>query len=769
MRGKYLAHSINDIGEAEPLSTHLLRVSRRAAEYAAVFGAEMDAGIAGLLHDVGKYGDLFQERLRREASRIDHWSPGAWLCLMHYRQNGIAAAAAIQGHHLGLQSLSKSNFSELNPLHLKDNHPLNMRLSETDLEVLRGRVAEDEIELPDPATVSASFYNQCSLPAARMLDVRMLYSALVDADFIETEAFFQEKEPGKPKYRPEGKRLEPERLYECLERYLGDLARGSTAAPEVKKMRRTLLNRCIESGAWQQGLYTLTAPTGSGKTLSLLAFALRHAAEHSLRRIIVVIPYLSIIEQTADSYRQALAEYGDLDDIVLENHSLAGTGDDDDPSDWVKNRQTQLLAENWDSPVIITTSVQFFESLFSSRPSACRKLHRVPGSVILFDEVQTLPRSLAVPTLAALSHLAERYRCTVVLSTATQPAFQHLEKSVRTLAPGGWAPREIASHELRLSDFAPKRKCSWPEPLSRMSWDEVASLMSSAEHVQSLCVVNLKRHALEVFRCLQEEGADGLFHLSTSMCPLHRRKVLADCQRRLADGQPCRLIATQCIEAGVDIDFPVVMRAVGPMDSVAQAAGRCNRHGKLPFGRFIVFHTDDEKSLYPDSAYAQASSVAAALLAQRADDDINLVDHALFSDYYRELYEISETSKSNKELQDAIAIGDFVSVNSRYRLIAQNSINVLVPYAMEDYEELSSRAEEGIDRGWIIDARPHCISVFRPREDDPIVPHLLPAGRAHPRREERPDDWFILLDPDFEFYSKDVGLIPFENTQVLIG
>lgn len=770
MRREFLAHSKNDVGETEPLRVHLSRVSDRAAKYAEALGAAEEARFAGLLHDVGKYGDLFQRRLRGEASGVDHWSPGAWISLIRYREHGIAAAAAIQGHHIGLQSISKQSLGELHPLNLVDNHPLNMRLSESDPDVLLRRLGEDGVYLADPSRITASLYRQDELPAARMMDVRMLYSTLVDADFVETEAFFQEKEIGKPGYRSEGKVLEPARLLESLEAYIANLARGSLASSAVNGLRRDLLSECLKAGLSPRGTFTLTAPTGSGKTLSLLAFALRHALKHDLRRIIVVIPYLSIIEQTAASYRLALGAAGDTEDIVLENHSLAGIRGNVATQDLTTRQQrVQLLSENWDAPIIITTSVQFLESLFSNRSSACRKLHRIAGSIVLFDEVQTLPTRLAIPTLATLSHIVDRYGCSVVFSTATQPAFKHIESEVRKYAAGGWTPREIAPPELRLFERSPRTHCVWPDSESRLGWDELADLMINDDCRQVLCIVNLKRHALEVFRRLKESGAEGLFHLSTSMCPSHRQKVLEDCLCRLAGGQPCRLISTQCIEAGVDIDFPVVMRALGPLDSMAQAAGRCNRNGNISAGRFHIFNPDDaDRRLYPDNAYAQAASVTRIFLAQHGREGMDISNPGLFTEYYKELYSLSELSTSNQKLQNAIRIGDFEEVARDYRLIAQNTINVLVPYDVREFDRLVALSKDRIiNRDWIVQARPHCISVFAPRDDDPIVPHLDPAGKLPENR--RSHEWFVLLDPDREFYSMDMGLIPFDDTAVLIG
>ena len=266
-----------------------------------------------------------------------------------------------------------------------------------------------------------------------MLDLRMLFSALVDADFLETEAHFEGDASGR-RPRPPGPSLDPERALAVLTRHIDAIAARSSSSPGVAALRADLLRACLEAGSHPTGLFTLTAPTGSGKTLALLAFALRHAAEHRLRRVIVVIPYLSIIEQTVRVYREVFATQGDSSAngrLVLEDHSLAGTRPKERARDEDEHTDARLLAENWDAPIVVTTSVQCLESLFANRPSACRKLHRLARSVILFDEVQSLPTRLAVPTLAALSRLAHRYGSSVVFSTATQPAFTHLSRCVK--------------------------------------------------------------------------------------------------------------------------------------------------------------------------------------------------------------------------------------------------------------------------------------------------------------------------------------------------
>jgi len=765
MSTSVLAHSRSPSGRDDFLRCHLRDVANRAAEYASAFGASNEARLAGMLHDLGKYGTLFQRRLEGKERAIDHWSAGAWLALTRYKLRGIAAALAIQGHHLGLQKADKHSLRELDLSRLAERHPLDLRLSESNAQTLLERLDADGLKFPE---VPASVYDYTRLgqmSAAAMLDVRMLFSALVDADFIETEAHF-DAGPGREKrYRESGPVLEPERALSLLLTHLDELAKHSTASLEVGKLRSDLLQACLEAGECPQGLFTLTAPTGAGKTLSMLAFALGHALKHGLRRIVTVIPYLSIIEQTVGEYRKVFAPCfgkGYLDEYILEDHSLAGTriekeGDreKDSIAEDMAARQSRLLAENWDAPIIITTSVQFLESLFANRPSACRKLHRLAKSVILFDEVQTLPVQLAVPTLATLSRLAERYGCTIVFATATQPAFGHLDDFVRRYCVGGWQATEIVKPDIRLFERARRTKVVWPDLTQKTSWAELADQMS--KHSQALCVVNLKRHAIQLFDALRRLGLEGLFHLSTNMCPAHRHVVLDEVRQRLAKGMPCHLISTQCVEAGVDVDFPVAFRALGPLDAVAQAAGRCNRNGHAETGSVHVFLPEEEEAnAYPDGTYRQAASVSRNLLSNRCAPGMDIHVPRLFEEYYRKLYDLTRPQERKPELVKGIEGQDFAKVAQEYRVIEKDAINVLVPYDREVFQQLAREARQtGLTRRWISEARPHTIGLFRPRRGAPVETYLEPVPVTKGIRSE---EWFIYLKE--EHYDPEKGLIP---------
>jgi CRISPR-associated endonuclease/helicase Cas3 len=767
----YHAHSGNTVGHWHPLAEHLQGVSRLAGEFAEISGFGEEARLAGLLHDLGKYGDLFQKRLKGEAHGLDHWSMGAWLALSGY--GAVAAALAIQGHHIGLQYLRKSDLMNLNPAQIIRNHPQQLSLSEANLPTLKTRLTADGLTLKKPAQTLCGHSLKSSFGS--LLDIRLLFSALVDADFLDTEAHFQGGPEGK-RYRSSGPLLQAAAALDILLTHINTLGRESKADPKIAEVREWLRADCLEAADAPPGLFTLTAPTGSGKTLAMLAFALAHAAKHQLRRIVLVVPYLSIIEQTAAVYRD-LFEPHFGPDYVLEHHSLAGLGKEDSRSDTEgepgkpesDERRRRLLAENWDAPVVVTTSVQMLESLFSNRPAACRKLHRLPRSVILFDEVQTLPAPLAVPTLASLSHLAHAHESSLVFATATQPAFEHLHAEVQNHAPAGWQPRPIVPRPARL--FEPMRRVrrQWDDPDQPVSWPELAVRLRDRRQV--LCIVNLKRHAQALW---QEFDGPDAFHLSTNLCPAHRRTLLAAVRERLKRREPVRLIATQCVEAGVDLDFPTVFRAFGPLEAIIQAEGRCNREGRLEgFGEMRVFMPEsDGKKLYPPGGYEQAAQVTRMLLKRHGPDGMYLEDPEFIAGYYRELYDISrpEAARKTQELLEHVQAGAFPEIARSYRLIEQDAVNVVVPYPEEMalFEELGRMAEKtGLTGEFIRKARALAVSLYRPKQDAPVRDSLLEVQAFQKGRRTRQEDWFIAAQP--EHYHPHLGFMPPDGLNLWIA
>ncbi len=548
----YYAHSGNKLDKSDwqLLSDHLKKVGEFAKENARFFNAEMLAEIAGLLHDIGKYTEGFAKRLEG-GMRVDHATAGAQISVEKWGQFGKLLAYVIAGHHAGLANGIDEGV---------DRSTLENRLNKSIPEL--DTVWVDEIFVPaqlsmPPFKVAESFQG---FQIAFM--IRMLFSCLVDADFIDTEAFYFKLE-GKPHKR--GKFYKLEKLQQALDDHLEELkvavANGSPKAVNV--LRQEILDYSRKQALLEPGLFTLTVPTGGGKTLTSMAFALDHAVKYQLRRIIYVIPFTSIIEQNASVFRNVFRDLGD--DIVLEHHSAF---DDSKFNDKEETKDKLKLAmENWEAPVVVTTAVQFFESLFADRTSKCRKLHNITGSVIILDEAQMLPLKLLRPTMAAIDELARNYRCTIILCTATQPAL--LQPEFRN---GFTNVREIA-----------------PEPATLYSKLERVTVRHIGiqidiqlverirDNEQILVIVNNRRHARSLFEQLGK--ASSHYILTTLMCAKHRRKVLDEIRNRLKIGAPCKVISTSLIEAGVDVDFPLVMRAETGLDSVAQAAGRCNREG----------------------------------------------------------------------------------------------------------------------------------------------------------------------------------------------
>lgn len=737
----YLSHTPARSGRIGLLQEHLESVARRAGEFAALFDADQEARIAGLLHDLGKYSDLFQARLRGEVSGLDHWSIGAWAALTYYKTSAIAAALAIEGHHTGLGSAQKESLATLEPEKLKTGHPLGLKTPGEPIQELMSRLEAELGGLPIGSPISTvDFADFSTAPAQAMFSSRMLFSALVDADFIETEAHFQSQSPTSKTYRDEGPSLDPEQALYQLQRYLGALREQSTnASKEVDQVRQKLMASCLRGAGREVGLYTLTAPTGTGKTLSSLAFALKHAVTHNLRRVVVVLPFLSLIEQTVGVFREVFADMPES--FVLEDHSLAAEDSGETESDVDRHRQqTRMLAENWDAPIVVTTGVRFLESLFANRPGACRKLHNLSNAVIIMDEVQTLPLNVTIPTLATLSHLSQRFRSTIVFSTATQPAFDHLNTETRKYASSGWSPQEISADPDRMFKVMKRTLISVIlEPLA--DWKALAD--RSADDSQVMFIVNLKRHAYDLLNELSNMDRKRLSHLSTNMCPEHRRHVLATVRKRLETGEPCCLVSTQCVEAGVDIDFPAVYRAMAPMDSIVQAAGRCNRNGRNPVGTVHVFSPPaDGQGAYPSGFYQQAAGVTELVLKNRSATEIDTADLELFAEYYRTLYSFARPQDLGRDLQEAIRRRDFKETARLYRIIPHATLSVLVPYDTEAYWSLRQEAEtHGINAKWIRRARAHSVGVYQTKSDLPVLERVNVRFTGEEAR-----DWAILTD-----------------------
>lgn len=760
---QYFAHSSNGHGDWHRLADHLASVSKIAKEFLRGRNGAEEAALAGLLHDLGKYGDRFQARLHGKDQGLDHWSQGAWVALVEHR--AIAAALAIQGHHVGLQRANMDALRRMNPHSLTQHHPFRLALSDSDHTRLKQRAEADGLLFTKPAQITLADQNGMAQAVSAMLDVRLLFSCLVDADFLDTESHFNGGAQGKSP-RPEGPKLDASAALAALDAQLAELRGVTVAQVAVRQARETLWNAVMRASQAEPGVFTLTAPTGSGKTLAMLKFALEHAKKHDLKRIVLAVPFLTVIEQTARIYRKVFK--ANADNFVLEHHSLAGLGAEAEQGDaeGTSERQRRLLAENWDAAIVLTTNVQLLESLFSNRPSACRKLHNLMDSVILFDEAQSLPQHLAVPTLAALSHLSAAYRSTIVFSTATQPAFDTLHGAVKKHAVQGWQPIEVVPEHPALFAALERVVVRWPETGAKRTWSQLADELRGVE--QALVVVNLKRHALALLTELA--GTESVFHLSTNLCAMHRRAVMDKVRARLAAGHPCRLVSTQCVEAGVDVDFPMVFRAMAPLESIAQAAGRCNREGRLNeqglLGDVVVFEPDEEpgwRKRFPTHSYYQATQVTQTLLKLH-DNNLDINDPEVFGAYYHRLYNLNDPANQNDDLERAIQALDFVEIAKSYRLIVQDAIQVLVPWVSRHDEFLELRREadrQGISANWMRRAQGLAVSVYRTKDGPPAwaIPAKLRRGGVS-------DEWFIL---EGDFYDDTLGLNPPKGEQVFIA
>lgn len=534
---EYYAHIAQD-DRKQTVLEHLVGTANLCTAFAAAFDAEEQGQLAGLAHDLGKYSAAFQRRLGGSTEHVDHATAGAAECCKLNQGN---AAFAVAGHHGGLPDgggqgddsdeptfcgrMKKAAFGKLEPYDVWQNE---IRLPSASQPVFSGQLEE-------------------------MFFTRMLYSCLVDADFLDTETFMS----GREQERGGGDSIEI--LEDKLQSYVSNWFPPKT---DLNRERCAMLKHCMEQGENRSpGLFTLTIPTGGGKTVASLAFALRHARTHGLRRIIYVVPYTSIIEQNAQVFRDILGEKN-----VLEHHFgvLYDIKDEARP----ENARLARATENWDMPVVVTTAVQFFESLFANRSSRCRKLHNLAKSVIIFDEAQMMPVPYLRPCVFAIAQLVKRYGVSAVLCTATQPA---LDGVFRQFLPEKTAvelcPTEVFNQQIfRRVTFQREGK---------LSYQAVAEKINGQK--QALCIVNSRKNAQTIYDLLDKEGA---FHLSTLMYPAHRKETLEQIRARLKDGLPCRVVSTSLIEAGVDVDFPSVFREEAGLDSILQAAGRCNREGK---------------------------------------------------------------------------------------------------------------------------------------------------------------------------------------------
>ena len=692
-----IAHARQDSSEnwhSHPLQKHLQKVAQLAKRFAGRYGS-LFAEYAGLLHDLGKFQEAFQKYIRNASGfekenahledvestklrKILHSTAGAKYAVERLNPFfGHLLAYLIAGHHAGLADWY-------------DKGSLKLRLQQADDELvasLSGLVesglSEDSFLLSNN-DLTQNFLAFWEKPEQEKLFkelhiwLRFLFSCLVDADFLDTEAFmngYADADAAQAAgLRPKFPSLDE--LHRRYEQYMAQLLEKADKNSTLNQERHAILQQCFSAAETDRTLFSLTVPTGGGKTLASLGFALKHALKFGKKRIIYAIPFTSIIEQNANVFRNALGN-----DVVLEHHSNLEVKEDKETA------KTRLATENWDAPLIVTTNVQLFESLFGAKTSRCRKIHNIADSVVILDEAQQLPRDFQKPITDMMRVLARDYGVTFVLCTATQPELgKNIDAFGRTILEGLSDVREIVADKIALSEKLRRVRIKMPPPNGEtQSWQEIADEIAARPCV--LAVVNTRKHAQKLFAALPSNGIK--LHLSANMCATHRSEVIALVRRYLALysagslHKPLWLVSTQLIEAGVDLDFPCVYRAMAGLDSVAQAAGRCNREGKLPqLGEVVVFRAEEGA---PSGSLKQGQDITEEMLkAGLLDDPLSPL---AFAEYFRRFngkgdvdeHDITRLLTAESSNENPLAI-KFRTAAERFRLIDNQGVALIVPF-----------------------------------------------------------------------------------------
>lgn len=727
----HYAHSKENtpVHQWQKLEDHLQNVAQMADDFASKFGAENLARAAGLLHDVGKYSEAFQAYLYRAngmeppgysgascSRKVDHSTFGAIEAMKRAkrRDTGILLSYLIVGHHGGLPNGNCSD-GERRPLRERLD-PTKNPIPSVSAELLSNELGE--LSFPASFHFDDKQPRRCAFQLSLL--IRMLFSSLVDADYLDTEKYMDPE-------RSSRRLLEWsfDDLQRRFEQHMSGLMAGAVTS-EVNRCRREIFQHCIAAAEMKPGIYSLTVPTGGGKTLASLGFALQHAKRHGLERILYTMPFTSIIEQNAEVFREVLGE-----EVVLEHHSNVDIEQ--------SKAFSKLATENWDAPLIVTTNVQLFNSLLSNKTSRTRKLHNIVGSVIVFDEAQALPPEHLIPCLELMRELVRNYRCSIVLCTATQPALlKHKEfpeglEEVREIIPN---PRQYFVKLKRVS-IQVSREMKTDEELR----EEIKGFR------QCLVVVNTRNHAKVLFQMLQEDHDHGVYHLSASMCPAHRTEVLAEIRERLQRDEPCRVVSTQLIEAGVDVDFPVVFRSQTGIDSIAQSAGRCNREGIKERGRVFVFPSE-----HPiPKGFLKKGAQKARETIDRFEEDLLSPEAVL--DYFKRYY--WETPNKDKgEIIDLCSQGLSQEMNfpfekiGRFSLIEETTITIYVPYNKKAERLMEELRRIGPSRLLLRKLQPFQVQIY-----PYAIEAFVEAGAI-----DKIDNLYVLNQP--KYYCERLGLIP---------
>lgn len=661
---KYLAHIKGE--RKQTVKEHLEQTAVLAGDFAEHFGKREWGYAAGLLHDIGKYSDAFQDKIKNNTGQqVDHSTAGMKICFEEgswYPFLGYCIA----GHHAGMPDCGGTSdtgsSSTLEGRKKKKIESYDAYKSEIQIPKLN--------ELPfDPQKTSDPDFSISML-------LRMIYSCLVDADFLDTENFMSNGEV----QRDSGEKMET--LLEKLETYIAGWLENQDIE-SINGRRTEILKHCISWGEKERGLFQLTVPTGGGKTIASLAFALKHAVKNQMDRIIYVIPYTSIIEQNAEVFRKILGEQN-----VLENHYNV------DYENTEELKMMQLAAENWDKPVVVTTNVQFFESLFSNRSSKCRKLHNIANSIIIFDEAQMLPTDYLKPCLAAMEELVNQFRSSIVLCTATQPALQSL---LRT--------------NIKMTELCPRvqeqfcffKRASF-ENLGKIREEELIKKLK--EEYQALCIVNTKKGAQSLYKKME---GDGIFHLSTTMYPKHRREILETIRKRLKEEKRCVVISTSLVEAGVDLDFRSVYRQLAGVDSMIQAAGRCNREGKrnVKDSKVSIFQFDQKENVPGQQRQIDISKV---LIAD--GKDISALE--VIQQYFQSLYHLEGVNLDKKNILGLFQNKkyQFATAAKKFKLIEEDTTSIFISREPEAKEILQQIKNQGYTKRTMRRAGQYCIQLY---------------------------------------------------------
>ena len=688
-----IAHARQDSSKnwhSHPLQKHLQKVAQLAKRFAGRYGS-LFAEYAGLLHDLGKFQEAFQKYIRNASGfekenahledvestklrKIPHSTAGAKYAVERLNPFfGHLLAYLIAGHHAGLADWY-------------DKGSLKSRLQQADDELAASLSGFVESSLPEDFFLLSdddlkrdffAFWKDGAKLEELHIWLRFLFSCLVDADFLDTEAFmngYADADTAQAAgLRPKFPGLDE--LHRRYEQYMSQLHEKSDKDSFLNQERHAILQQCFSAAETDRTLFSLTVPTGGGKTLASLGFALKHALKFGKKRIIYAIPFTSIIEQNANVFRKALGN-----DVVLEHHSNLEVKEDKETA------KTRLATENWDAPLVVTTNVQLFESLFAAKTSRCRKIHNIADSVVILDEAQQLPRDFQKPITDMMRVLARDYGVTFVLCTATQPELgKNIDVFGRTILEGLPDVCEIVADKIALSEKLRRVRIKMPLPNGEMqSWQEIADEIAVRPCV--LAVVNTRKHAQKLFAALPSNGIK--LHLSANMCATHRSEVIALVRRYLALyragslHKPLWLVSTQLIEAGVDLDFPCVYRAMAGLDSIAQAAGRCNREGKLSFGEVVVFRAEEGA---PNGSLKQGQDITEEMLKAGLLGDP--LSPSAFAEYFRRFngkgdvdkHDIARLLTVESSNENPLAI-KFRTAAERFRLIDNQGEALIVPF-----------------------------------------------------------------------------------------